>query len=195
MQTNEVSGEGLFWALAPIWGESTVSCAEPLDADGEWPIASLEAAGLQATLMCSLDAALEAVVRHIADRVAVMYLGQIMELTDSDILYSRPLHPYTQALLNALRIPDPRVERNRAKTQLKGDLPSPRNPPSGCVFRTRCPMASAECAAERPVLREVNSGHFAACLKIPSKGAPAIMPGSLGAQRLTQPDAGMATIS
>jgi peptide/nickel transport system ATP-binding protein len=136
-----------------------------------------------------------AVVRHIADRVAVMYLGQIMELTDSDILYARPLHPYTQALLNALPIPDPRVERNRAKTLLKGDLPSPRNPPSGCVFRTRCPLASAECAAQRPLLREVDSGHFAACLKIPSKEVPgAIMPGSLAAEQIARPDAGMATI-
>ena len=125
-----------------------------------------------------------AVVRHIAHRVAVMYLGQVMELTDSDTLYARPLHPYTQALLNALPIPDPRLERNRTKTLLRGELPSPRTPPSGCVFRTRCPMASAECADERPTLKEVDAGHFAACLKIHPKGsAAALIPPSLAAQQ------------
>jgi peptide/nickel transport system ATP-binding protein len=129
-----------------------------------------------------------AVVRHVADRVAVMYLGQIMELTDSDALHKHPLHPYTQALLNALPIPDPRVERRRAKTLLKGELPSSRNPPSGCVFRTRCPMASTECAEERPVLREVDAGHFVACLKIaPRQAAAALMPESLAAQQLSRP--------
>ncbi len=124
-----------------------------------------------------------AVVRHIADRVAVMYLGQIMELADSAELYASPRHPYTQALLNAIPIPDPRVERGRAKTLLRGELPSPRNPPSGCVFRTRCPLASAECAEERPALKEINAGHFAACLKIrPSEVAPYLMPAHLGAE-------------
>ena len=123
-----------------------------------------------------------AVVRHIADRVAVMYLGQIMELADSAELYASPRHPYTQALLNAIPIPDPRVERGRAKTLLRGELPSPRNPPSGCVFRTRCPLASAECAEERPALKEISAGHFAACLKIqPSEVAPDLMPAHLGA--------------
>ena len=124
-----------------------------------------------------------AVVRHIADRVAVMYLGQIMELANSAELYASPRHPYTQALLNAIPIPDPRVERGRAKTLLRGELPSPRNPPSGCVFRTRCPLASAECAEERPALKEISAGHFAACLKIqPSEAAPDLMPAHLGAQ-------------
>jgi oligopeptide/dipeptide ABC transporter ATP-binding protein len=123
-----------------------------------------------------------AVVRHIADRVAVMYLGQIMELADSAELYASPRHPYTQALLNAIPIPDPRVERGRAKTLLRGELPSPRNPPLGCVFRTRCPLASAECAGERPALKQISTGHFAACLKIqPSEPAPELMPARLGA--------------
>ena len=126
-----------------------------------------------------------AVVRHIADRVAVMYLGQIMELADSAELYASPRHPYTQALLNAIPIPDPRVERGRAKTLLRGELPSPRNPPSGCVFRTRCPLASAECAEERPALKEISAGHFAACLKLqPSATAPSLMPAHLGAELL-----------
>jgi oligopeptide/dipeptide ABC transporter ATP-binding protein len=123
-----------------------------------------------------------AVVRHIAHRVAVMYLGQVMELADSETLYARPLHPYTQALLNALPIPDPRLERGRTKTLLKGELPSPRNPPSGCVFRTRCPMASAECADERPALKDVGVGHFVACIKVQPKETLRA-PASLAAQQ------------
>jgi peptide/nickel transport system ATP-binding protein len=130
-----------------------------------------------------------AVVRHIADRVAVMYLGRIMEIADSGRLYAAPLHPYTQALLSALPIPDPRVERGRSKTLLRGELPSPRNPPSGCVFRTRCPLASAECAEERPLLREIGAGHFAACLKIRPEDAPATLPpASLAARKLAGPE-------
>jgi oligopeptide/dipeptide ABC transporter ATP-binding protein len=98
--------------------------------------------------------------------------------------------------LSALPIPDPRVERGRAKRLLKGELPSPRHPPSGCVFRTRCPLASEECAAERPALREVEAGHFAACIKIQPPAAPsAFLPGSLAAQQLARPDAaGLAAI-
>jgi len=129
-----------------------------------------------------------AVVRHIADRVAVMYLGRIMELADSDKLYASPQHPYTQALLSALPIPDPRLERGRTQMLLGGELPSPRDPPSGCVFRTRCPLASAECAEERPPLREIAAGHFAACLKIQPGDAPEVpMPPAIAARRLPGP--------
>jgi peptide/nickel transport system ATP-binding protein len=107
-----------------------------------------------------------AVVRHISDRVVVMYLGRVMEIADRDRLYSEPLHPYTQALLNAVPIPDPELERARARSVLGGEVPSPFDPPPGCVFHTRCPMATQECRASVPALREVNPMHFAACLKV-----------------------------
>jgi peptide/nickel transport system ATP-binding protein len=107
-----------------------------------------------------------AVVRHISHRVAVMYLGRIMEIADRDELYRNPLHPYTQVLLDAVPVPDPAVERRRSPRVAKGELPSPINQPKGCVFSTRCPMAGAECDAAIPPLREVAGGHFAACIKV-----------------------------
>ncbi|MFA7433902.1 MAG: ABC transporter ATP-binding protein, partial [Gemmobacter sp.] len=107
-----------------------------------------------------------AVVRHISDRVAVMYLGRMMELADRDSLYDAPLHPYTKALLDAVPVPDARLERAREYQILGGEVPSPLRPPQGCVFNTRCPMASAECRQEVPALREVRPGHFAACIKL-----------------------------
>jgi peptide/nickel transport system ATP-binding protein len=103
------------------------------------------------------------VVRHISDRVAVMYLGHIMELTDRDSLYERPLHPYTHALMSAVPVPDPSATNKRERILLQGDLPSPINPPSGCVFHTRCWKAQERCTVEVPALRELLPGHTVAC--------------------------------
>jgi peptide/nickel transport system ATP-binding protein len=102
-------------------------------------------------------------VKHISNRIGVMYLGRLVELTTSSELYQKPLHPYTQALLSAIPIPDPDVEDNRKRIVLKGELPSPINPPSGCVFNTRCPLAVAACKTQKPEWQEVEENHFVAC--------------------------------
>jgi oligopeptide transport system ATP-binding protein len=102
-------------------------------------------------------------VRHIADRVAVMYLGKIMELADSDTLYVDPKHPYTKALLSAVPVPDPKVEAQRKRVILQGDIPSPANPPPGCPFNTRCPEARERCVTEVPEWRQLGTGHWVAC--------------------------------
>lgn len=103
------------------------------------------------------------VVRHISNRIAVMYLGKMVELADADEIYSHPLHPYSQALMSAVPIPDPQIARANQRIALTGDIPSPLNAPSGCPFRTRCKYATEECACSMPKFEEVSTGHFVAC--------------------------------
>ena len=103
------------------------------------------------------------VVRHISDRIAVMYLGKMVELADAEEIYNHPLHPYSKSLLSAVPVPDPKIARANQRIMLTGDIPSPLNAPSGCPFRTRCPHATKLCAESMPEFREVSSGHFVAC--------------------------------
>jgi oligopeptide transport system ATP-binding protein len=115
-------------------------------------------------------------VRHLCDRVAVMYLGMMMELADRNEIYENALHPYTQALLSAVPIPDPEAARHKQRTVLQGDVPSPINPPAGCRFHTRCPIAKEHCSKVEPVWREINPSHWVYCHEV----SPRLIPNSIG---------------
>lgn len=110
------------------------------------------------------------VVRHISDRIAVMYLGKMVELADAGEIYTHPLHPYSRSLLSAVPMPDPKVARANKRIMLTGDIPSPLNAPSGCPFRTRCPYAAEDCAESMPPFEEVEKGHFVACHRVKEIG-------------------------
>lgn len=105
-------------------------------------------------------------VRQVSDRIAVMYLGKIMELASKQTIYANPLHPYTKALISAVPVPDPEIETKRERIVIKGDIPHPSNPPKGCVFNTRCPIAESQCYEELPKYKQVNPGHWVACYKV-----------------------------
>jgi oligopeptide transport system ATP-binding protein len=154
-------------ARAMILGPKLIVCDEPvsaLDVSIRAQIVNLlmrlqREFGL-ALLFISHDLA---VVRHISHRILVLYLGRTMELADRDALYAAPRHPYTKALISAVPIPDPRLERGKQRMVLTDDLPSPLAPPSGCVFRTRCPLAIERCAREVPPIAQIAPGHQVAC--------------------------------
>ena len=116
------------------------------------------------------------VVRHISDRVAVMYLGHIVEVAERNEIYANPLHPYTEALLSAVPIPDPIIDAQRERILLTGEVPSPLNPPRGCVFHPRCSMATEACRDVLPELQEVQPGHWVACIHVPGYGSPTSVP-------------------
>jgi oligopeptide transport system ATP-binding protein len=116
------------------------------------------------------------VVRHISDRVAVMYLGHIVEVAERNEIYANPLHPYTKALLSAVPIPDPIIDAQRERILLTGEVPSPLNPPKGCVFHPRCSMATEACRDVLPELQEVQTGHWVACIHVPGYGSPTSVP-------------------
>jgi oligopeptide/dipeptide ABC transporter ATP-binding protein len=120
------------------------------------------------------------VVRHISDRVAVMYLGRIVEIGTNEQVFGQPLHPYTVSLQSAVPIPDPEIEAVRKRIILTGDVPSAARPPSGCHFRTRCPLAVEQCATIDPQLRDVGNGHQVACIRVPP-AEPGILPATLSA--------------
>ena len=157
-------------ARALAMDPSIIVCDEPvsaLDVSIQGQIVNLLADLQRRRAMTYLFIAHDlAVVRHISHRVMVMYLGRVMEIADRDALYGTPLHPYTEALLDAVPIPDPRIERLRAPRVLGGEPPSPLKAPSGCVFHTRCPRAIADCATLVPPLREVLPSHFVACIRL-----------------------------
>jgi oligopeptide transport system ATP-binding protein len=129
-------------------------------------------------------------IRHVSDRVAVMYLGKLVEIADAKIIYDEPLMPYTKALISAVPVPDPEIEATRQRVVLEGDVPSPINPPSGCRFHTRCPYAIQACKEVVPPLAEIKPNHFAACIRISpeqpdiDKVAPGDAPGLRDAQRV-----------
>jgi len=123
-------------------------------------------------------------VKHISHRIAVMYLGRIMELTDRNTLFDDPLHPYTQSLNSAVPVPNPKLERKRRRFILKGEPPSPANPPSGCVFHPRCPLAVGECVKVVPEFREIRPDHFVACHLADEEGSSRIPAGTVLASEL-----------